>query len=107
MAGAGVASAAPPSNPFVEFREPNPVVREFYETEQPHSDSALGQHPIRFSQDRDDELRGWMDALDEVWDLLMDQLTFSLGTAEIPWLGTKHSPIAHTVVGVPEWPLRK
>jgi hypothetical protein len=48
IAGGGLAVAAPPINPFVEGREPNPVIREFHELEQPVAGYETGPFvPLR------------------------------------------------------------
>lgn len=52
IAVSGLAAAAPPINPFIEGREPNPVVREFYETEKPVSEYRAG--PVIPAQSKSD-----------------------------------------------------
>jgi hypothetical protein len=42
VAGLAVAAPAPPINPQVEGREPNPVIREFHETEKPATETGAG-----------------------------------------------------------------
>lgn len=79
LAGAGVAVAEPPVNPFVEGREPNPVVREFYESEPPTF--GYGAGPVSpWADDARMPAAGW-------WafgacQALADQMTMPLGMAQ-------------------------
>jgi len=75
VAVAGLAIAAPPINPNVEGREPNPVIREFYETEQPIPEYGAGLViPARSKFDRDPELAGWSAITAEVRKILLEIL---------------------------------
>lgn len=72
---AGSAVATPPVNPLVEGREPNPVVREFYELE-PASFEYVGESSP--------DLAGtswWVSRA--TWELLLNKLTMPLGDVEL------------------------
>ena len=78
LAVAGVAPAEPPVNPLVEGREPDPVTREFYQ-----SDKPPGGYVSTPSVLEQPNSGAWVVIAAGVWDLLLDRLTFPLGTAEM------------------------
>ncbi len=77
MAATESALAAPPVNPQVEGREPNPVIRDFYLPDSPPFEYGAG--PVAPGEALSD--RDWLAVA--VWDLLMDRLTMPLGMAEV------------------------
>ena len=79
VAMTGSVLAAPPVDPLVEGREPNPVVREFHETEPLAFGYALG-----LSSRVVQEPTSWVGNVAIVWELLLDRLTMPLGTALMP-----------------------
>jgi len=71
----GSIGAMPPVNPLVEGREPNPVVREFYEPE-PATFEYVGESPS------DLVAAGWW-VTRASWDSLLNKLTMPLGAVEL------------------------
>jgi hypothetical protein len=81
VAGLAVATPAPPIDPNIEGREPNPVIREFYETEKPVPEYGAGPViPARSNFDREEELAGWGAIVAEAWEIFLDRFTTPLGT---------------------------
>lgn len=76
IAIAGQIAAAPPVDPFVEGREPDPVAREYHQ-----ADSPIGTYvPARTASEQG--MNGGRLILSAVlWDLLLDHMTIPLGTA--------------------------
>ena len=72
----GLVAGEPPASPLVEGREPNPVAREFYQTEKPVSGYVA---PTAVSDAPNTDDGPGFPA--RVWERLLDQLTFPLGTA--------------------------
>jgi hypothetical protein len=75
IAVAGAASAEPPVNPLVEGREPDPVVRQFHDTERTtfgYSGAAQAPPAAEFAT-------GWLLST-LLHDMLLDRLTMPLGT---------------------------
>ncbi|MCE9567573.1 MAG: hypothetical protein K8U57_36700 [Planctomycetes bacterium] len=72
----GSVLAEPPVNPLVEGREPNPVVREFYETE---------PAPFEYAGGSGSEVvlgtTWWVSRA--TWELLLNKLTMPLGEMEL------------------------
>lgn len=67
--------AVPPENPMVEGREPNPVVREFYEVEPPpfeYVDTETAEAVVS---------SWWVSRA--AWDSLFNKLTMPLGPVEL------------------------
>ena len=76
LALAGRVAGEPPVSPLVEGREPNPVVRELYETEKP-----VGGY-VPSSEPNDGPTADGEPTFPVlVWQVLLGQLTFPLGTA--------------------------
>jgi len=71
----GLVAGEPPASPLVEGREPNPVAREFYQSEKPVGGYVA---PAEASAEPNTTLEAAFPVL--VWDTLLDQLTFPLGT---------------------------
>jgi hypothetical protein len=72
---ANVAGATPPVSPMVEGREPNPVAREFYETESVSFGYVAEAAPDAIGA-------GWW-ASRASWETLLNKLTMPLGTVEL------------------------
>jgi len=68
----GAVLAAPPVNPLVEGREPNPVVREFYETEPSSFEYVDGS-----GSEVVVGATWWVSRA--TWELLLNKLTMPLG----------------------------
>ena len=79
LALAGRGAGEPPVSPLVEGREPNPVVRDLYQTERP-----LGCYVALPEGDGGPIIGGELTFPALVWEVLLDQLTFPLGTAAMP-----------------------
>lgn len=75
---AGSVNAEPPVNPLVEGREPNPVVREFYETEP----ATYGYVAEAGSEVKTAASAGWWVSR-AAWESLFNQLTMPLGSVQI------------------------
>ena len=75
--GASLAVAAPPINPQIEGREPNPVVREFYETEKPIQEYGTG--PVLPERSRLNHREAdWPAIVTELWEMFLLRLTIPL-----------------------------
>lgn len=74
---ANLAGATPPVSPMVEGREPNPVVRDLYQTET----VAFGY--VAIADASPDALGGGWWASRATWDTLLNKLTMPLGTVEL------------------------
>jgi hypothetical protein len=72
----GLVVGEPPASPLVEGREPNPVAREFHQTEKPIGGYVV---PTAVSDEPNTDGEPNFPAL--VWETLLDQFTFPLGTA--------------------------
>jgi hypothetical protein len=81
----GLAGAAPPINTQVEGREPNPVVREFHESEVP----VRGYAAMPPSSFPDETSSLWVELVGEAWESMLDTLTIPMGRAE-PFAGGVH-----------------
>lgn len=73
---ATTAAAEPPINPLVEGREPDPVAQQFHQTDLPPGGYVAAPEISTPPT--------WATMTDMVWEALLDQLTFPLGTATSP-----------------------
>ncbi len=76
LAVTGRVAGEPPVSPLIEGREPNPVVRDLYQTEEP-----VGCYVAPPEGDRGPVTGAQATFPALVWEVLLDQLTFPLGTA--------------------------
>jgi hypothetical protein len=76
---AGQVAAAPPVNPLVEGREPDPVAREYHQADILIS----GYLPAPTASDHGIN-GGWLVLSAILWDVLLDHMTVPLGTAVVP-----------------------
>ena len=76
---AGQIAAAPPVNPLVEGREPDPVAREYY-----RDDAPAGRYVAPVENPGQPTPAAVLVLSAIVWDLLLDRLTIPLGTAAMP-----------------------
>lgn len=67
------AAAAPPMNPLVDGREPDPVARQFHEPDRVYGGYVAPVEPAAPST--------WVSIGEGLWELMLDRLTFPLGTA--------------------------
>ena len=76
FATAALAAAAPPVNPLVEGREPDPVAREFHLPDKP-----AGGYASEPSDAERGGSGGWVMVAAGMWDVFLDRFTMPLGTA--------------------------
>lgn len=74
---ANAAGATPPVSPTVEGREPNPVAREFYETE------TVSFGYVSIADAAPEVMGGGWWASRATWETLLNKLTMPLGTVEL------------------------
>jgi hypothetical protein len=76
---AGQIAAAPPVNPLVEGREPDPVAREYHQADLP-----IGGYVPAPTASEQGMNGGWLVLSAVLWDVLLDHMTVPLGTAVVP-----------------------